>query len=221
MDKMFNYIYDYIYSHFLQYSQIVKFKAGKINSPALFFVALSWWDFPMQHCLWFLLYPILADVYFRLVGEGGGGVRAVTMLSGDWVVWWLGGVGVAACRDSWGRVSGEAGGLHPNSRPRCARASSSKVYPAGKLHCHFTCGFNFGHSLSLPFVGGFTVLELWLIVPVGTIGCFQPGVNPFKIVGEPMGCVQSRELGARPFCLPSLILLGSISLVTLYLWFPF
>ena len=151
----------------------------------------------------------------------GGGVRAVTMLSGDWVVWWLGGVGAAACWDSWGRVSGEAGGLRPNSRPRCARASSSKVYPAGKLHCHFTCGFNFGHSLSLPFVGGFTVLELWLIVPVGTIGCFQPGVNPFKIVGEPMGCVQSRELGARPFCLPSLILLGSISLVTLYLWFPF
>ena len=41
MHKMFNYIYDYIYSHFLQYSQIVKFKAGKINSPALFFVALS------------------------------------------------------------------------------------------------------------------------------------------------------------------------------------
>ena len=91
MHKMFNYIYDYIYSHFLQYSQIVKFKAGKINSPAPFFVALSWWDFPMQHCLWFLLYPILAGVYFRLVGEGGGFALWLccqgTGWSDGWGVW--------------------------------------------------------------------------------------------------------------------------------------
>ena len=32
------------------------------------------------------------------------------------------------------------------------RASPFKVYPAGKLHWHFTCGFDFRHSLRLPIV---------------------------------------------------------------------
>ena len=39
-----------------------------------------------------------------------------------------------------------------------ARASPSEVYLAGKIQWHFTCG----HSLWLPFVAGFTVLN-WLI----------------------------------------------------------
>ena len=38
-------------------------------------------------------------------------------------------------------------------------ASSSEVYPAGKLQWHFTCGFDFRHSLWLPFVTFFAVLK--------------------------------------------------------------
>ena len=29
------------------------------------------------------------------------------------------------------------------------------------------------------------------------MGSFWPGVDPFKAVGELVGCVQSREIGAR------------------------
>ena len=39
------------------------------------------------------------------------------------------------------------------------RAAPSVVYPAGKLQWHFTCGFDFGHCLWLPFVTAFTVLK--------------------------------------------------------------
>ena len=50
-------------------------------------------------------------------------------------------------------------GLCPKSRPRRVGASPSEVYPAGKLQWHFTCGFDFRHSLWLPFVAGFAVLK--------------------------------------------------------------
>ena len=36
-------------------------------------------------------------------------------------------------------------------------------------------------------------------------------LGPFKAVGGLIGCVQSRELGARAPCLPRFILLGSFS----------
>ena len=39
------------------------------------------------------------------------------------------------------------------------RASPSKVYPPGKLHWHFTCGFDFRHSLWLAFEAAFVVLK--------------------------------------------------------------
>ena len=37
--------------------------------------------------------------------------------------------------------------------------SPSEVYPAGKLQWHFNCGFNFRHSLWLPFETAFAVLK--------------------------------------------------------------
>ena len=74
------------------------------------------------------------------------------------------------------------------------RALPSGVYPAGRLRWHFTCGFDFGHGLWLPFAGNY--------------GFF---LGYFKALGELMGCVQSRELGARTPRLPRFILLGSFS----------
>ena len=54
------------------------------------------------------------------------------------------------------------------SRELGARASSSEVYPAGKIQWHFTCGIDFRH-LWLSFVAGFAVLKrlkrvLWEIL---------------------------------------------------------
>ena len=45
------------------------------------------------------------------------------------------------------------------SRVRLARASAFEVYYAGKLQWHFTYGFDFRHSLWLPFVAAFAVLK--------------------------------------------------------------
>ena len=50
-------------------------------------------------------------------------------------------------------------GLCPKSRPRRVGASPSEVYPAGKLQWHVACGFDFRHTLWLPFVAGFAVLK--------------------------------------------------------------
>ena len=40
-----------------------------------------------------------------------------------------------------------------------AHASPSDVYPTSKRQCHFTCGFDFRHSLRLAFVAAFAVLN--------------------------------------------------------------
>ena len=52
----------------------------------------------------------------------------------------------------------------------------------------FTCGFvlrfRFRHSLWLPFVTGFAILGELLIVPVGTMDSFLPGVSPFRLLGS-------------------------------------
>ena len=45
-----------------------------------------------------------------------------------------------------------------NSRARLMHTSPSKVYPASNLQWHFTCGFDFRHSLWLPFEAAFAVL---------------------------------------------------------------
>ena len=37
-------------------------------------------------------------------------------------------------------------GLCPKLRVQRARSLASEVYPALKLQCHFTCGFDFRHS---------------------------------------------------------------------------
>ena len=63
----------------------------------------------------------------------------------------------------------------------------------------------------MPFVASFAVLDGLLIVPVGTMGSFEAGVNTFKAVREIMGCVQSQGLGARAPRLRRCILLGSFS----------
>ena len=45
------------------------------------------------------------------------------------------------------------------SRARLMHTSPSKVYPASNLQWHFTCGFDFRHSLWLPFEAAFEVLK--------------------------------------------------------------
>ena len=55
----------------------------------------------------------------------------------------------------------------------CTAPLPLKVYLAGKLLSPFTCGFNFGNSLRLPFAAGFTVLKRLLIVPVGTMALYN------------------------------------------------
>ena len=85
----------------------------------------------VRHSLWL---PFVAA--FAVVGGGGGG----------------------------GSVSGSCGscgGLRAVSKVEClARGvSPSDVYPAGKLPWHFACGFDFIHSLWLPFVAAFAVLK--------------------------------------------------------------
>ena len=55
---------------------------------------------------------------------------------------------------AWGALVGCVQG-----RELGVRAAPSVVYPAGKLQWHFTCGFDFGHCLWLPFVTAFAVLK--------------------------------------------------------------
>ena len=62
---------------------------------------------------------------------------------------------------------------------------------------HFTCGFDFGHGLWLPFLAAFALLRGLLMVPVGSMGPFWPGDRPFQAVGELLGYVQNRELSPR------------------------
>ena len=52
-----------------------------------------------------------------------------------------------------------ARGLCPKSRARYVRASPSEVFPAGKLQGHFTCGFDYRHSLWFPLEVAFVVLK--------------------------------------------------------------
>lgn len=45
------------------------------------------------------------------------------------------------------------------------------------------CGFDFKHSIWLPFVATFAALKGFITVPVETMGHFQPWDNPFQNVG--------------------------------------
>ena len=62
---------------------------------------------------------------------------------------------------AWDGLSGlwRACGLCPESRVRRVCASLSEVYLTGKLLWHFACGFNFVHSLLLPFEAALAVLK--------------------------------------------------------------
>ena len=51
---------------------------------------------------------------------------------------------------------------------------------------HFTCGFDFRHSLRLPFLAAFAVLGGLIVVHVWTMGPFWPGDSPFQALRE--GC---------------------------------
>ena len=90
----------------------------------------------------------------------------------------------------------------------------SRIYSAGKLQPHFTCGFDFGHSLWLPFVAAFAVLKGLSIVPMGTVGSSWPGPGLFGLWEEEGGFGLSLNSGARQTCMPSyprVILLVSFS----------
>ena len=132
---------------------------------------------------------------------GGAVYGARVRIYGGWdglLGWsvWAGGLG-----EGW-----VAYGLCPKSRGRRTRASPFEVHPAGKFQWHFTCGFDFRHSLWLPFVAAFAVLKGLLIVPVGTMGPFWPGDSPLQAV-RGGGGGEWRKGGRVP--------------VMLYLWFRF
>ena len=55
------------------------------------------------------------------------------------------------------RLGGAAHGLSQVESSARVPASSPEVYPAGKLQRQLTCGFDFRHSLLLPFVAAFAV----------------------------------------------------------------
>ena len=110
---------------------------------------------------------------------GGAVYGARVWIYGGWdglLGWsvWAGGLG-----EWW-----VACGLCPKSRDWRARASPFKVHPAGKIQWHFTCGFDFRHSLWLPFAAAFAVLKRLLIVPVDTMGPFWPGDSPLQAERE-------------------------------------
>ena len=117
---------------------------------------------------------------------GGAVYGARVRIYGGWdgLLWW----------SVWAGGLGEwwvAYGLCPKSRGRRTRALSFEVHPAGKFQWHFTCGFDFRHSLWLPFVAAFAVLKGLLIVPVGTMGPFWPGDRPLRAVRGVEGWVGS------------------------------
>ena len=87
----------------------------------------------------------------------GGSARAprlpgfVLRVGGSWGLWVFIGLG-------WPFRA--VGGLWAVSRVESsARALPSEVYLPGKLLCHFTCGFDFVHSLLLPFEAALAVLK--------------------------------------------------------------
>ena len=56
---------------------------------------------------------------------------------------------VCVCWGGGGGERGEAYGLCPELRAQRVCASSSELYPAGKLQWHFICGFHFRHDCHL------------------------------------------------------------------------
>ena len=99
-----------------------------------------------------------------------------------WGIWVLVGLGVALSGLLWGGRGGGGVVGCVQGRELGARTSPSEVYPAGKLHWHFTCGLDFKHSLWLPFETAFAVLKELLVVPMGTMGLCQPGDNEWKVL---------------------------------------
>ena len=62
---------------------------------------------------------------------------------------------------------------------------TSEVYPAGNLHGHFTYGFDFRHSLRLPFV---VVLSVRFISLEGVnYPCFAVLMGTMVVLVEAMG----------------------------------
>ena len=96
-----------------------------------------------------------------------GGLRGSFTCGGGeeglWTVSWVEGLG--AC------------GLYPKSRDRRALVLSSEVYPAAKFHWHCTCGFEFRHSLWLPFVTAFAVLKGLTASTASFFLIFELGLN--------------------------------------------
>ena len=88
----------------------------------------------------------------------GGSARAprlqgfVLRVGGSWGLWVFIGLGWP-----FRAVGGPVGCVQ--SRELGARALPSEVYLPGKLLCHFTCGFDFVHSLLLPFEAALAVLK--------------------------------------------------------------
>ena len=83
---------------------------------------------------------------------------------GGWAWWgWQGWcwAGVRAGGVSAG--CGGAWGLGPKSRVQRMCPSPLEVYTDDNLQWHFTCGFNFRHTLRSPFVAAFAVLKELII----------------------------------------------------------
>ena len=71
--------------------------------------------------------------------------------------WFLGAMGLYWPGMAFPGCGGPVGCVQ--SRELGARALPSEVYLPGKLLCHFTCGFDFVHSLLLPFEAALAVLK--------------------------------------------------------------
>ena len=90
----------------------------------------------------------------------GGVVGCCRLSPGGGRAWGVGRASLALLFGIWlFQGCGGTCGLCPKWRDRRVCALPSEVYPSGKLQWHFTCGSDFRHSLWLPFVAGFAVLE--------------------------------------------------------------
>ena len=134
--------------------------------------------------------------------ERGGGLWAVSRFEGPLPLWLPFGAAFAVLErvigGSWGAYR-----LYPKSRARRAPASREVSVT---LYLWF-CGFDFGHSLWLPFVR--VVLKGFLIVPVGTsYGSFLTWVWLFSDCvcgGRSLWALSKVEDLARASRFPSMI----------------
>ena len=97
-----------------------------------------------------------------ICGFGRGGCGALFWLYSHWSLICVFGAFRAVGGWAVSKVEGSAR----------VRVSPSEVYPADKLQWHFTCGFDFRHSLWLPIAAAFAILKGLFNGSCGNYGSF-------------------------------------------------